>query len=268
MSKTHLMPFLFKHPISTRIKGGVEQFSLTDIWRLSGYSQKRDPAHWLRTDKAKELIAFLEYMAGGKLKYLSEEKHTDLYVLSVGSGRNTHTWGIEEVAISYAMWLSIEYHVYVVQSFAEYQRAKQARRNIKGLHRDVTDALRDTRAEQGKETRHFHYSNEAKMINSIIVGMNYRDWLKLNDLEDASFRDALTPEQLDRLEELEKYDAFLIEEGVEYPKRKEKLEAKNNRIIVRKIKSANCKKTPGGITASQLRKISRTPNTRLWRTKN
>ncbi|HCX7339666.1 TPA: KilA-N domain-containing protein [Escherichia coli] len=267
MSKTHLMPFLFKHPISTRINGGVEQFSLTDIWKLSGMGDEKRPSKWLRSEHAQKQIAYLEFLADIKGRN-SALLNGHFCPIENGKGRYAGTWAIKELAISFAMWLSPEYHVEVVKGFAEYEEAKRSRRNIKGLHKNVTDALRDTRAEQGKETRHFHYSNEAKMINSIIVGMNYRDWLKLNDLEDASFRDALTPEQLDRLEELEKYDAFLIEEGVEYPKRKEKLEAKNNRIIVRKIKSANCKKTPGGITASQLRKISRTPNTRLWRTKN
>lgn len=38
--KTHLMPFLFKHPISTRVKGETEQFSLTDVWRICGADKK------------------------------------------------------------------------------------------------------------------------------------------------------------------------------------------------------------------------------------
>lgn len=266
MSKTHLMPFLFKHPISTRIKGGVEQFSLTDIWKLSGMGDEKRPSKWLRSEHAQKQIAYLEFLADIKVQN-SALLNGHFCPIENGKGRYAGTWAIKELAISFAMWLSPEYHVEVVKGFAEYEEAKRSRRNIKGLHKNVTDALKDTRAEQGKETKGYHYSNEAFMINSIVVGMNYKDWLKLNDLEDASFRDALSDEQLARLEELEKYDAFLIEEGIEYPKRKEKLEAKNNRIIIRKIKSTNCKKTHGGITASQLRKISRTPNTRLWRTK-
>lgn len=104
------------------------------------------------------------------------------------------------------------------------------------------------------------------MINSVLVGMNYRDWLKLNDLEDASFRDALSDEQLSRLEELEQYDAFLIEEGAEYTERKEKLEAKNKRIIRRKIKVNACNACRK-ISRSTLRQRSRQQNPRLWRHK-
>lgn len=259
MSKTHLMPFLFKHPISTRIKGGVEQFSLTDVWRICGAESGRRPVEFFRTQRARQLIELLELQKGA-----------NSHLFDVERGRNKDTWAIKELVIAYAMWINADVHLYVIQCFDEYQEAKRSRRNIKGLHKNVTDALRDTRAEKGKETRPHIYSNEAQMVNSIVVGMNYKDWLKLNDLEDASFRDALSDEQLDRLEKLEEYDELFILEGLEYGDRKEKLEKHNQRLILKKIgkTSANCKKpTTGGITASQLRKISRTPNTRMWRTK-
>lgn len=263
MSKTHLMPFLFKHPISTRIKGGVEQFSLTDIWKLSGMGDEKRPSKWLATDHAQKQIAYIEFLA----EIRGDDLNGRILPIETGKGRYAGTWAIKELAISFAMWLSPEYHVEVVKGFAEYEEAKRSRRNIKGLHKNVTDALKDTRAEQGKETQHFHYSNEAQMINSIVVGMNYKDWLKLNDLEDASFRDALSDEQLARLEKLEEYDELFICEGLEYGERKEKLEKHNQRLILKKIgkTSTNCKKTPGGITASQLRKISRPSRTRQWR---
>lgn len=247
--KTHLMPFLFKHPISTRIKGGVEQFSLTDIWKLSGMGEEKRPSKWLKTEHAQQQIAYLEF--------LSEIHHGRILPsCETSKSKNVGTWAIKELAISYAMWLSPEYHVEVVKGFMEYEEAKRSRRNIKGLHRNVTDAIKDTRAEQGKETKGYHYSNEAFMINTVLVGMNYREWLKLNGLEDAGFRNALNDEQLSRLEELEQYDAFLIDEGVEYTERKEKLEAKNKRIIQRKIKVNSCNACRK-LTKSTMRQINK-----------
>ncbi|HBU7189870.1 TPA: KilA-N domain-containing protein [Escherichia coli] len=249
--KTHLMPFLFKHPISTRIKGGVEQFSLTDIWKLSGMGEEKRPSKWLATQHAQKQIAYIEFLAE-----IRGNLNGRILPIETGKGRYSGTWGIKELAISYAMWLSPEYHVEVVKGFAEYEDAKKSRRNIKGLHRNVTDALKDTRAEKGKETKGYHYSTEAFMINTVLVGMNYREWLKLNGLEDAGFRNALNDEQLSRLEELEQYDAFLIEEGVEYTERKEKLEAKNKRIIQRKIKVNSCNACRK-LTKSTMRQINK-----------
>ncbi|EKT0164486.1 KilA-N domain-containing protein [Escherichia coli] len=270
-----LIPYLFKHPI--RMYKGL--FSANDIFQLSGADDHRKPYKWLQTERAQELIFCLAWKAGLH-DYLPEDENDSQSAISAAGrewfrnipgiiqvnngGKNPGVWMCEELIVAFAMWINTRFHLYVIQCFTDYQHALRSRRNIKGLHKNVTDALKDTRAEQGKDTKGYHYSNEAFMINSVLVGMNYRDWLKLNDLEDAGFRDALSDEQLARLEKLEEYDAFLIEEGIEYPKRKEKLEAKNKRIIQRKIKINACNASRK-ITRSTLRQRNRTQNSHLWR---
>lgn len=233
--------------------------------------KNRRPVDFLRTQRAQELIFSLAWQKR-LFDYLPEDENDSQRgksplgqkwynsipgIIQVNKGgKNPGVWMCEELIVAFAMWINTRFHLYVIQCFTDYQHALRSRRNIKGLHKNVTDALKDTRAEQGKETQHFHYSNEAQMINSIVVGMNYKDWLKLNDLEDASFRDALSDEQLSRLEELEQYDAFLIEEGAEYTERKEKLEAKNKRIIQRKIKVNSCNACRN-LTRATMRQINK-----------
>jgi hypothetical protein len=61
-------------------------------------------------------------------------------------------------------------------------------------------------------TMPYHYSNEAKMLNTVLFGKH----------EDG-LRDSATEEQLDTLSWLERHNATLIDIGWDYAKRKETL---------------------------------------------
>lgn len=73
----------------------------------------------------------------------------------------------------------------------------------------MTDSLHDTRAEDGKDTKAHHYTNEAKLVNWVLFG-------KFEGVD----RDQLSQADLTLLEALEIRNAYLIARDRTYAQRK------------------------------------------------
>lgn len=79
-----------------------------------------------------------------------------------------------------------------------------------------------------EQPQSYHYSNEALMINEIVFGVRFGD-----------VRDTATELELDAVADLEARNATLIDLGMEYQERKEKLKMmfeKNNIKLLDKPK--------------------------------
>ena len=73
--------------------------------------------------------------------------------------------------------------------------------------------------------RPYHFSNEADLLNRIVLGMTAKQFREANGIEDKkSIRPYLTHEQLDRLDTLQKIDIGLLVACPSYSDRKQKLE--------------------------------------------
>lgn len=239
MKQANVVPMLIKHPLSMH----HELFSANDLWRIGGRNDSRRPNKWMRTQQAQELIFALAWKKGlfeylpdddsGATKMSHEEWYSKIpgVIEVVHGGKNSGIWLCEDLAIAYAMWINAKFQLLVIECFKEYGQALISRRNLKGLHKDVTDALLEARRQQGKETKAHHYSNEARMINDIVVGMPHKVWMQINGYEDDNFREVLSPDQLTRLERLEHIDEMLIGDGLDYGQRKAKLEQYNERMV-------------------------------------
>jgi phage regulator Rha-like protein len=103
---------------------------------------------------------------------------------------------------------------------------EQARSEARLEYKPMTTALLETRKALGKDTQHFHYSNEANLINIIVMGSTAKklkeDW-GLDNLD--NLRDELTPQQIAAVQNLQKVNTSLIDVGLDYEIRKEKLKA-------------------------------------------
>jgi Rha family phage regulatory protein len=103
---------------------------------------------------------------------------------------------------------------------------EQARSEARLEYKPMSTALKETRATLGKTTEHFHYSNEANLINIIVMGNTSKklkeDW-GLDNLD--NLRDELTPQQIAAVQDLQKVNTSLIDVGLDYEIRKEKLKA-------------------------------------------
>ncbi|MDP3842354.1 MAG: Rha family transcriptional regulator [Oxalobacteraceae bacterium] len=89
-----------------------------------------------------------------------------------------------------------------------------SRRAVSAGFKAVMEALKETRAEVGKETLACHYTNEARLINLVFFGV-----------ADGVDRANLSGGDLKALEKVETKDAYLIARGHGYQERKAALQA-------------------------------------------
>jgi Rha family phage regulatory protein len=84
-----------------------------------------------------------------------------------------------------------------------------SRQAVSAGFKAVMEALKETRAEVGKETRNHHYTNEARLLNFVLFG----------DANGVN-RSCLSSGDLGVIETIEAKDAYLIARGRSYQERK------------------------------------------------
>ncbi len=88
----------------------------------------------------------------------------------------------------------------------------------------MTLALKETRAEIGKATKPFHYSNEHNLIYRIVLGATKKKWCEAEDIDlKDRLRDHLPSPMIQAVEELQRVNTSMIEMGFTYDVRKAKL---------------------------------------------
>lgn len=113
------------------------------------------------------------------------------------------------------------------QELEEALLAKQltavTRKTLGDEYLPMSIALHESREAIGKETKHFHYSNEADMINRVLLGCTAKEYKERHNTK--SVRDSLTPIETQAMLSLQRANAAMIEMGESFCNRKDKLEA-------------------------------------------
>ena len=87
-------------------------------------------------------------------------------------------------------------------------------------HPAFTKAIMDAHT----EPKHYHFSNEADMINKMVLGVNAKKYREINGIEKGkSIRPYLTQEQIKEVERLQRIDIGLIYVLPDFYERKDKL---------------------------------------------
>lgn len=87
-----------------------------------------------------------------------------------------------------------------------------------------------------EEPKHYHFSNECNMINSIVLGNTAKKYRELNNIEKGkSIRPYLNLEQIESIKALQRIDIGLIVAVNDYQERKKILEQQYNRIKTKKL---------------------------------
>lgn len=91
---------------------------------------------------------------------------------------------------------------------------------------EYTDAIKEHYEREGKTSR-FAYSNEADMINKIVLGMTAKEFKKANELDEHvnSIRPYLEKKQIHMIHMLQSIDIAYLDDDIPYKERKKKLEA-------------------------------------------
>lgn len=223
--------------IDTSIRQDAEgRYSLNDLHRAAMAAAGRDgnpnddhqrPGEFLRWSGVQAFIT--ELNAGN---------HAVSAVASV-PGRKGGTYAAELVVYRYAAWISAAFEVKVYSVFRDWSRGavdRQMQARIAEQERNaarlecpgMTRALKDTRAAQGKETPAHCYSTEMDMINRIVLGMSAKQYREAHGIDATTpLRDAIIgmPAHIAAIRDLQRTNQALIECGMEYQERKEKLQA-------------------------------------------
>ncbi|MGN8346336.1 KilA-N domain-containing protein [Pseudomonas sp. SMV71] len=209
------------------------RYCLNDLHRAAGKEKRHAPSYWLAIQQTGELIAELET--------------TGIPVVTI-EGRNGGTFVMKELVYAYAMWVSAKFHLQVIRTFdavvighIQLVESKQSRERARLEAPALTDAIKHGRLAAGKDIKHYHFSNEFDLINRIALGMPSKAYRAAHCISPTdSIRDHLTPCEIRCIEHLQRVNASLIDVGMDFESRKQKLSQiyiqRHSRALLSEIK--------------------------------
>lgn len=175
-------------------------FCLNDLHRAAGGLEKHSPNRWTRTSTYKQLVKALT------------PKMAFQPVIIIKGGKHQGTYVCKELVYAYAMWISAEFHITVIQTFdalvMERMEWQQARTLGKATRRTLTDTIQRLipyAIAQGSQHPDKYYMSYTKMVYGAL------ELIKSND---DSFRDTLSTLQHSQLAVMEHAARQTIEEGM------------------------------------------------------
>ena len=192
--------------IKADFDGQVMQFN-SDSWfnaTIAADAFGKDLSNWVRSPETIEYI-----------QELNSVESTDFIITK--KGRNGGTWIHPDLTVLFARWCSVKFAVWCDQYMKASLQGRSAdadkilsRKEAAIGAKVMFDMLKVSRDESGKETKHFHYANEAKLVNFALTG-------KYDPID----RDSLSATELDVLASLETRNSVLSGRGVDRETRKE-----------------------------------------------
>lgn len=162
------------------------------------------PSDFFDLPSTKEYMAILNTRFSGNL---TEAKR----------GKNGGTWVHPKLGVLFARWCDIRFAVWcdeqieeIIHGKPEQQDWRKLRHEAASSYKVMSDVLHDYRQDMGKETKSFHYANEAKLVNWAITG-------EFKPLD----RESLSERELDVLGKLESRNSVMIARGADRETRKE-----------------------------------------------
>ncbi len=164
--------------------------------------------------------------------------------LRATAGRYGGTYAHPDIAFEFAMWISPEFKVYLVQEFRRLKTEEAVRESrewsfqrtlAKVNYRIHTDAIQEHLIPPAltKAQIQFVYASEADHLNVALFGRTAAEWRKENPKLQGNMRDHATLEQLVVLSNLESLNSVLIHQGLPASERLRQL----NTIAILQIRS-------------------------------
>ena len=218
---------------------------------------------WVTNKNTLEYLAVWEQIKNPNFNYpefgvIEREAGTNRFVMSVGQwiertkaiglivkvGRYGGTFAHKDIAFNFAMWLSPEFQIYLVN---EFQRLKDDENNRLKLEWNLqrtlskvnyqihTDAIKENLIPKliTPQQANFVYANEADLLNVALFGITAKAWREANPDKSGNVRDYATLEQLVVLSNMESINALLIRQGLYQNERLIEL----NKVAITQMKS-------------------------------
>lgn len=231
-----------------------DYISLTDIAK---YKNPEHPAdvikNWTRSKDTIEFLGLWERINNPEFKLVEfyqfrNQAGTNSFVLSPQkwiestnaegiiskSGKYGGTFAHKDIAFEFASWISAEFKLYLIKEFQRLKEDENERlqlgwdikRNLAKInYRIHTDAIKKHLVPDkiSRNAENLIYASEADILNLALFGMTAKEWRNNNPTLDGNMRDYADVSQLVCLSNLENINALFIKEGMEKPKRLEKL---------------------------------------------
>ena len=231
-----------------------EFISLTDIARYKSDDPAAVIQNWMRNRDVIEFLGLWETLhntafnpvefegfknaAGANAFTMSPQKWikaTNAIGIVSKSGRyGGGTFAHSDIAMEFASWISAEFKLYIVKDYRRLKSDENSRLSLNwNLNRELsklnykihTDAIKDNLIipELTSAQKSFVYADEADLLNVALFGQTAKEWRKNNPGKKGNIRDYTDLHHLLVLANLESYNAILIEQNIEQPKRLELL---------------------------------------------
>ncbi|HOJ90047.1 MAG: KilA-N domain-containing protein [Saprospiraceae bacterium] len=171
-------------------------------------------------------------------------ERTNANGLFVKAGRYGGTYAHKDIAFHFALWLSPEFQIYLVNEFQRLKNEENDRlklewnfqRTLSKVNYSIhTDAIKENLipSEITKQQANFVYANEADLLNVALFGLTAKGWKENNPNKIGNIRDYASIEQLVVLSNLESINALLIRQEISQHERLIQL----NKVAITQMKS-------------------------------
>ena len=218
---------------------------------------------WITTKNTLEYLGVWERIHNHNFNYpefgvIGQEAGTNRFIMSVGqwiqrtgsigmlvrAGRYGGTYAHKDIAFHFAMWLSPEFQIYLINEFQRLKDDETNRLQVEwNLQRTLakvnyqihTDAIKENLIPQivTKEQAVLVYANEADLLNVALFGMTAKEWRENNPDKKGNIRDFANLEQLVVLSNMESINALLIQQELTQRERMIQL----NKVAITQMKS-------------------------------
>ncbi|MDL1971255.1 MAG: KilA-N domain-containing protein [Candidatus Desulfofervidaceae bacterium] len=183
---------------------------------------------FLRLESTKEYIEVI--INEGKIKGENSRLLTYESLVRIKKGRNGGTYLHNELAFEFAGWLSPIFrrnlHKWAQERIEQERDWKKKRLEAKTGYLPMTEAIMKVHS----DPKFYHYSNEADMINHIVLGCTAKQYKERNNVD--SVRECVSAAELAHIERLQQTNTGLIECGMPYEERKELLTKLYNKRLL------------------------------------
>lgn len=240
----------------------TDYISLTDM--TSTFKERSGLiGKWMTNKNTLEYLGVWEKINNPDFNYpefgvIGQEAGTNRFIMSVGqwiertgaagmlvvAGRFGGTYAHKDIAFHFAMWLSPEFQIYLINEFQRLKDDENDRLNLewnlqrtlaKVNYRIHTDAIKENLIpeEITAQRANLVYASEADLLNVALFGITASAWRDGNPHKSGNIRDHATLEQLVVLSNLESINALLIEQDLSQSERLLRL----NKVAITQMRS-------------------------------
>ncbi len=225
--------------VTVLTEDNLDYISLTDM--TAGFKEGSGLiGKWITNKNTLEYLAIWEKLNNPRFNYtefgvIEQEAGVNRFIMSVGqwvertragglivkAGRYGGTFAHKDVAFHFAMWLSPEFQIYLINEFQRLKEEEQkqlgwsAKRELTKLNYHIhTDAIKHNLVpkEVSSAQTSIIYAHEADVLNVAMFGMTAKQWREANPGLKGNLRDYASINELICLANMENLNAVFINE--------------------------------------------------------